>query len=140
MTSLHTGVPACSLQRLRPVVGRSRSYLIYLLGSPEVTLIFGAKLPVGFGRVGDVLHEERPRARFEHRPLRNSWSVRIAGGREVRPRPHYLVRQGNLRPLQFAGLAGGLVQIHPQIPTVPVWEHELNVDRMARQGLEIARG
>jgi hypothetical protein len=35
---------------------------------PEVAFIEGSKLRYAFGRVGDVLLEERPRPRCEHRP------------------------------------------------------------------------
>ena len=127
----------------RPTVGRNRWYL-KLDGrweaSPEVTLIEGSILRFGFGRVGNVLLEERRRARCELWPLGSSRSVRIAGGREVRPCRHQLIRQGNLRPLQFAGLPGELVQIHPQVPAVPIRKQELDVDRVGCLSQEIARG
>ena len=124
-------------QRLRPA--RAQPLVSDLLSSPEGTMIVVAILRGGFQCIGGILSEKRPRACCKHGPRWKTRSIWIAILREVRPRSCYLVRQGNLGSLQFARLPGSLVQIHSEIPAMPLWEHELNVGRVVGARLEIAR-
>src|SRR5215831_11087636 len=107
------------------------------LARPELALVIGVVLRVSFDRVWGILLEERSIPRRERLPRGKPRSVRIAGLREPCPRSHDLIRERNLRPLQFAWLTAGLVQVHAEISAVVAQKHELNVARMCRERLEM---
>src|SRR5215472_13617809 len=76
---------------------------------PELAIVIGVVLRVGFDRVWGILLEERSTPRRERLPRGKSRSVRIAGLRELCPRPHDLIRERNLRELQLPWLTTGLI-------------------------------
>jgi hypothetical protein len=79
------------------------------LARPELALVIGAVLRVGFDRVWGILLEERSIPRRERLPCGKSRSVWIAGLREPCPRSHDLIRERNLRALQLPWLTARLV-------------------------------
>ena len=100
------------------------------LARPEVAVVIGAVLRVGFDRVWTILLEERCSPRHERLPRGKSRSVRITGLHEPCPRSDDLIGERNLRVLQLPRLTARLVQVHAQISAVVARKHELNVARM----------
>src|SRR5262249_53944454 len=108
-----------------------------LLACPELALVIGVVLRVGFDRVWGILLEERSIPQRERLPRGKSRSVWIAGLREPCPRSHDLIRERNLRALQLPWLTARLIQVHAEISAVVALKHKLNVARMCCEWLEM---